>query len=314
MPIEIGMASDTTVISLMMKVQNIQDLLSPVAGFTLEGYVVDLCVFWRCIRGSLSLGDGLLLVKFDIDIIYRFFLLQCQDQIGGDVVDSGHSKAYTPKHTLNDSIAEISVATKIMAPDILDFDTGLPETRKTLQFCAKYTFKRNSVDGHVTVSCQPKAKEILENRFLELLRGYVKRLQGKPLSANMTTSMLEMVMELPVPARYVAQNGTYVYEPELAKWTEEDKLVIQQIIKGMYPVLELKPRLRREAIFALAGRFQIELSAEDRSELEDAVKAEKSEFFFVGEEVKEEADPSSGSGGPMPKRHGKKPSFVKKEE
>ncbi len=66
--------------------------------------------------------------------------------------------------------------------------------------------------------------------------------------------------------------------------------------------------MRREAIYALAGRFHIEIDDLDRRALEDAVKAE---LHFIGEE--DPAAAASSSTSSAPKRQAKK-AFVPKTE
>ena len=51
---------------------------------------------------------------------------------------------------MNDSRIEATVATKALAPDILDHETALKETRETMQFACKMTYKRDSLEGNAS--------------------------------------------------------------------------------------------------------------------------------------------------------------------
>lgn len=224
------------------------------------------------------------------------------NMMGYKVVDSSNAKKYEPKMTFGD-IVETNFATRLLGPDILSFDLGLPEKHKTLDWCVSVQFRPESRDAGISIRCQEKAKGFIENRLEELLRHYHARVTGQKMSTNISPELEELFESLPeVPCYY--KDGKLISSSE-KRWSDQEEQAIREMLATVDTGMSALPELRNIAVRCLSYRFGVKLDsdylirlqkeAEDYQDLKEKKEEIKSEpgkesetgtadYHFVGSE------------------------------
>lgn len=236
--------------------------------------------------------------------IYTVFqgMNRYNNMMGFKVVDSSNAKKYEPKMTFGD-IVETNFATRLLGPDILSFDLGLPEKHKTLDWCASVQFRPESRDAGISIRYQEKAKGFIENRLEELLRHYNARVNGRKMNSPMSQGLEELLESLPEVPCY-CKDGKLVSAAE-KRWNDKEEQAIREMLATVDTGMSALPELRNIAVRCLSYRFGVELDrdylgrlqkeADDflaKKEKEEQIKSEpgtedgngNADYHFVGSE------------------------------